>query len=170
MLRDINGGGLHAGIEKGNGMLDIYVDADGCPVKQEVCRVAARFELKVTFVANSRMRLPENASVEFVLVDDGLDAADDWIVEHAEEDDIAITSDIPLASRCLKKGARVLSPKGRVFKEESIGDALATRDAMSYLRELGTITGGPAPFEKRDRSRFLHSLDEVIHAVRRKKK
>ena len=144
-------------------MVEIYVDADGCPVKQEIYRVATRHRLKVTLVANSRMRVPDNDSVKLVLVDDQLDAADNWIVEHVKEDDIVVSGDIPLASRCLKKNALVLSPRGKVFTEDSIGAALANRDLLSHLRELGTITGGPAPFERRDRSRFLHRLDEIIH-------
>ena len=148
-------------------MLDIYVDADGCPVKQEVYRVAARYDLKVILVANVRMRVPRDDWVEFVLVDDGLDVADDWIAEHVTENDVVITGDIPLASRCLKQGARVLSPRGRAFTEDSIGSALATRDLLSHLRELGTVTGGPAPFSKRDRSQFLQRLDEIVHAVLR---
>jgi uncharacterized protein YaiI (UPF0178 family) len=148
-------------------LLDIYVDADGCPVKQEVYRVARRYGLKVILVANSRMRIPDSDSVELVLVDDHLDAADNWIVEHVAENDIVITGDIPLAHRCLKQGARVLGPRGRVFTEDSIGSALATRDLLAHLRELGTVTGGPAPFQKRDRSQFLQRLDEIIQAIRR---
>ena len=148
-------------------MLDIYVDADGCPVKQEVYRVATRYGLKVILVANSRMRVPDRDSVELVLVDDQLDAADNWIVEHAAENDIVVTGDIPLAHRCLKQGARVLGPRGRVFTEDSIGSALATRDLLAYLRELGESTGGPAPFERRDRSQFLQRLDEIVQAIRR---
>lgn len=148
-------------------MLDIYVDADGCPVKQEVYRVATRYDLKVILVANSRMRVPDRESVKLVLVDDQLDAADNWIVEHITENDIVISGDIPLAYRCLKKGARVLGPRGRVFTEESIGSALATRDLLAHLRELGTITGGPAPFKKRDRSQFLQRLDEIVQTTRR---
>ena len=151
-------------------MLDIYVDADGCPVKQEVYRVATRYGLRVILVANSRMRVPDRDSVELVRVDDQLDAADNWIVEHIAENDIVISGDIPLAYRCLKKGARVLGPRGRVFTEESIGSALATRDLLAHLRELGTITGGPAPFEKRDRSEFLQRLDETVQAIRREER
>jgi len=148
-------------------VLDIYVDADGCPVKQEVYRVATRYGLKVILVANARMRVPDSDSVELVLVGDDLDAADNWIVEHAAENDIVVTGDIPLAHRCLKQGARVLGPRGRVFTEDSIGSALATRDLLAYLRELGESTGGPAPFERRDRSQFLQRLDEIVQAIRR---
>ena len=147
-------------------MLEILVDADGCPVKQEVYRVARRYGLKVTVVANSQMFIPDEDWLKLVVVSDGLDAADDWIVEHIAKDDIVVSGDIPLASRCLKKGARVVGPKGRVFPVDSIGDALATRDLMSHLRNSGMITGGPAPFEKRDRSRFLQSLDGIIQDIR----
>ena len=150
-------------------MLNIYIDADGCPVKQEVYRVAKRFGLKVTLAANSWMQVPESKFIELVLVDDQFDAADDWIVEHVEDNDIVITADIPLAARCLKKLARVLGPKGREFTEETIGDALASREMLSHLREIGTFTGGPAPFEKKDRSRFLQRLDEIIRTVLRGK-
>lgn len=129
--------------------------------------MAMRYGLIVTLVANSWMRVPDSDSIELVLVGDDLDAADDWIVEHVAEGDIVITEDIPLASRCLEKQARVLSSRGRVFREDSIGEALATRALMAHLRELGTMTGGPAPLQKRDRSRFLQRLDETIQALRR---
>ena len=148
-------------------MLDIYIDADGCPVKQETYRVAKRYALKVYLAANAWMQVPDDPSVQLKLVDDQFDAADDWIVDHVQESDIVITADIPLASRCLEKGARVLGPKGREFTEDNIGDALATREIMSQLRESGMITGGPAPFQKKDRSRFLQRLDEAIRAVQR---
>jgi hypothetical protein len=145
----------------------IFVDADGCPVKQEVYRVAKRYGLKVTLVSNSWMRSPPEDWIALVVVNGQFDAADDWIVEHLAQNDIVISSDIPLASRCLGKGARVLHPKGREFKEDSIGEALATRALLSYVRDLGDITGGPAPFEKRDRSRFLQRLDEIVQGIRR---
>ena len=147
-------------------MLNIFVDADGCPVKQEVYRVAKRYGVKVTLVSNSRMRSPQEDWLEIVVVDGQFNAADDWIVEHVSENDIVITGDIPLASRCLEKGAQVLAPTGRVFTRDSIGEALASRELLSHLRNLGNITGGPSPFEKRDRSRFLQRLDEMIQAVR----
>lgn len=150
-------------------MTTIYVDADGCPVKNEVYRVAKRYKLNVILVANSRMWIPEDESIHFQLVDDGFDAADDWIAEHAQKHDIAITGDIPLAARCLKNGAHVIGPKGRIFTEESIGDALATREILSQLRDAGTITGGPQPFSKRDRSEFLQSLDRTIHACNKER-
>jgi uncharacterized protein YaiI (UPF0178 family) len=150
-------------------MPEVFIDADGCPVKQEVYRVAKRYGLKVTLVSNAWMRVPQEDWVKLVVVDDKFDAADDWIVGHVTENDIVISDDIPLASLCLKKGARVLTPKGRVFTEDSIAGALANRDILAHLRELGTFTGGPAPLERRDRSRFLQRLDEVIRAVRRGK-
>jgi uncharacterized protein YaiI (UPF0178 family) len=144
---------------------EIFVDADGCPVKEEVYRVAKRYGLKVTLVANSSLRIPEAEWVALAVVGDGFDAADDWIVDHASENDIVISGDIPLAARCLKKGARVLGPKGRRFTDASIGDALAIRELSSQLRDSGIITGGPAPFGPRDRSRFLQSLDALVHEV-----
>ena len=149
-------------------MLKIFIDADGCPVKEEVYRVARRYGLEVALVANSRIHAPSDATIEMIVVDVKFDAADDWIVEHAGENDVVITADIPLASRCLKNGAMVLRPTGREFTEENIGEALATRELMSHLRDLGTMTGGPPPFENRDRSRFLHRLDQVIQSIRRK--
>jgi len=136
-------------------LIKIYVDADGCPVKDEVYRVARRYGLKVYLVSNSPMRIPEEELFELVIVKGQFDAADDWIVEHVSANDIAVSSDIPLAARCLAKGARVLDPKGRVFTQESIGGVLANRDLMAHLRDLGNFTGGPGPFAKRDRSRFL---------------
>ena len=146
----------------------ILVDADACPVKDEIYRVAGRYEIPVTVVSNQRMRVPDEQGIELVVVDDGFDAADDWIVERAGPGDVVISSDIPLASRCLEKGAQVLGPKGRDYTEENIGDALASRELQSHLRDMGTLTGGPAPFQNRDRSRFLHRLDEIIQALRRK--
>lgn len=150
-------------------MLDIYIDADGCPVKEEVYRVAKRHGLQVTLVANSPMRVPRGDWVQLVVVGGRFDAADDWIVEHVGQDDIVISGDIPLASRCLKKGARVIGTTGRPFTEENIGEALATRELLSHLRDLGTVTGGPAPFDQRDRSRFLHRLDETIQILQRRR-
>ncbi len=147
-------------------MPEILVDADSCQVKQEVYRVAKRYGLKVTVVANSQMRIPGEDWLKLVVVGGQFDAADDWIVENITKNDIVISGDIPLASRCLKKGARVLEPKGRVFTDDSIGNALATRNLMSHLRDIGIMTGGPAPIEKRDRSRFLQSLDGIIQAIR----
>jgi hypothetical protein len=150
-------------------VLDIYIDADGCPVKQEVYRVAARHGLTVTIVANSWMQTPRGESIRLVLVAGQFDSVDDWIVEHVSENDIVVSGDIPLASRCMKKGAKVLDPRGRVFTDDSIVEALATRDLLAHLREIGAVTGGPAPIGKHDRSRFLQSFDEVIRAARRAK-
>ena len=146
-------------------MIQLYVDADACPVKEEVFRVAKRYGFKVFVVSNGRIRVPTDPLVEMVVVTGHFDAADDWIAERITATDIAVTSDIPLASRCLAKGARVLDPKGKVFTPESIGDALASRELMAYLRDSGSITGGPAPFEARDRSRFLQKLDDLIQAI-----
>jgi uncharacterized protein YaiI (UPF0178 family) len=150
--------------------MTIYIDADGCPVKNEVYRVAKRFGLKVYLVSNSRMVIPRGELFELVIVNEGFNAADDWIVEQVRDKDVVVSSDIPLAARCLEKGARVIDPKGRIFSKETIGDALANRELMAYLRDMGDVTGGPAPFEKRDRSRFLQRLDEVIQAILRAEK
>jgi uncharacterized protein len=139
------------------------------PVKQEVYRVARRYGLKVALVSNSRMRSPEEEWIDAVVVEGQFNAADDWIVEHVSENDIVITGDIPLAARCIEKDARVLGPAGRPFTKESISELLATRDLLSDLRNLGTVTGGPPPFQKRDRSRLLQLLDQTIQAVRRGK-
>jgi hypothetical protein len=149
-------------------LLHIYVDADACPVKQEVYRVAGRYGLHVTLVANSRMRIPDEKWIGLEIVKDGFDAADDWIVEHVRADDIVVTGDIPLAARCLKKKAHVLGPTGKPFTEDNIGETVATRDLLAELRGAGQITGGPPPLDKRDRSRFLQNMDEVIQKVRRK--
>jgi uncharacterized protein len=143
----------------------IFVDADACPVKDEVFRVAKRYGLKVFVVSNGRIRTPPDPSVEMVVVTGHFDAADDWIAERIAGSDVAVTSDIPLAARCLAAGARVLDPKGKVYTPESIGDALANRELMAYLRESGSVSGGPAPFEPRDRSRFLQKLDDLIQAI-----
>ena len=149
-------------------MLHIFVDADACPVKQEVYRVAKRYSLGVTLVSGSWMRISEAANVTLKIVDQGMDAADDWIVEHVEADDIVITTDIPLAARCVGKGAYVLGPTGKPFTDDNIGPALATRNLLFELRELGEIAGGPPPFGKRDRSRFLEALDTAVNDIRRK--
>lgn len=148
-------------------MLHIYVDADACPVKDEVYRVAGRYRLEVTLVANSRMRVPDDPRVRLELVAGGFDAADDWIVEHVGAGDIVVTADVPLAGRCLKKGARVIGPGGKPFTSANIGQAVATRDLLAGLRGAGEMTGGPAPIAARDRSRFLQRLDEAVQAIRR---
>jgi hypothetical protein len=136
-------------------------------VKQEVYRVAQRYGLGVTLVAASWMRIPDGPDITIEVVDQGFDAADDWIVAHAGPDDIVITADIPLAARCLAAGAYVLGPTGRPFTESNIGDALATRNLLSEMRSAGIESGGPLPFNPQDRSRFLQALDRAIHAQRR---
>ena len=152
---------------RGDGLLDIYVDSDACPVKLEVCKVAKRYQMNVTFVSNSRMRIPDQEGVKLVVVEGQLDAADDFIVENVTKDDIVVTADIPLAYRCIKSGAQVIGPTGRLFSIDNIGESLATRNLLSELREAGNITGGPPPFQKRDRSRFLQSLDQIVQSIKR---
>ncbi len=149
------------------GMLRIYIDADACPVKNEVFRVAGRYSLDVVLVSNSWMRIPDNPRISLEVVTDDPDAADDWIVKQVESGDIVITADILLAGRCLKKEARVLGTHGKPFTEDTIGDAIATRDLLSDLRDAGENTGGPPPLKKSDRSIFLQQLDQMIHAIRR---
>lgn len=148
-------------------MHTIFIDADGCPVKEEVYRVSKRYHLDVRVVANRHLNLPPSPLIQPMVVSDGFDAADDWIAEHAGVGDVVITADIPLAARCLERGARVLGTKGREFTEDSIGDALASRELSQQLREMGVTTGGPAPMAKKDRSRFLSKLDELINAIKR---
>ena len=145
----------------------LFIDADACPVKDEVYRVAGRYTLHVFVVSNSWINTPREKWIEQVVVDAGPDIADDWIAERAGPGDIVITADIPLAARCLAREARVLGPKGNAFTDNDIGGALATRALMDELRQGGVITGGPAPMAAKDRSRFLSKLDELIHAVRR---
>ncbi len=128
--------------------MEIYVDADACPVKDEVFRVARRYGFKVYLVSNTGIRIPKDVLVEMVVVKDHLDAADDWITENIHDNDIAVSADIPLASRCLKNGARVIDPKGRVFTKETIGDALANRELSAYLRDMGNNTARACPFWK----------------------
>lgn len=146
-------------------MIQLFVDADACPVKEEVFRVAKRHGLKVFVVANGRLGIPRDPLFELKIVSGRFDAADDWIVERVTAWDIAITSDIPLADRCLKKGARVLDPKGRVFTEDSIGDAMASREISAFLRDMGELGGGPKPYSPQDRSRFLNVLENQIQAL-----
>ena len=146
-------------------MLRILVDADAVPVKQEVFRVALRYEIKVIMVANSPINIQQEDWLETVVVSGRFDAADDWIVEQVQKNDIVVTGDIPLAARCLKKAARVLDYRGRILTENSIGNLLATRDLMAHLRDIGVNTGGPKVFEKKDRSRFLQSLDTVVQSI-----
>jgi uncharacterized protein YaiI (UPF0178 family) len=150
----------------------IYVDADACPVKQEIYRVAERHALKgtalkVLVVTNSPIAVPREEMIERVVVGAGMDEADNWIAERAGAGDIVITADVPLASRCVKSGANVIAPNGRAFTEESIGMTLATRNLMDSLRSAGEITGGPKPFSPRDRSSFLAALDQAIVRLKR---
>jgi uncharacterized protein len=144
----------------------IYIDADACPVKDEVYRVARRYDMRVLVVARTFMRTPADALIELV-EREGFGDVDDWIAEKAGHGDIVITADIPLAARCLTKEARVIDPRGNPFSESDIGSALAMRELMAELRQDGTVTGGPAPMTPKDRSRFLSKLDEAVNAVRR---
>jgi|SRR5882757_111753 len=147
--------------------MHIYIDADACPVKDEVYRVAGRHSLPVTVVAVGFIRVPQDPMIARVAAGAGPDAADDWIVEHARAGDIVITADIPLASRCVKAGAEVIAPNGRPFTEASIGMTLAVRNLMHDLRSAGEATRGPPPFSPRDRSTFLSALEEAIRRVQR---
>lgn len=149
-------------------MLRIFIDADGCPVKEETYKVAARYQLKVFVVANKPLNIPLHPSLEMITVRAGADVADNWIADNILENDICITTDIPLADRCLKKMAKVLNARGEEFTEDMIGDAIATRELMKNLREQGLVQGGPPPFNKRDSSQFLNSLDRIIQAIKRK--
>jgi uncharacterized protein YaiI (UPF0178 family) len=142
--------------------LRILVDADACPVKEEVYKVALRHQVPVSVVSNARLRVPEHALVTRIVVSDAFDAADDWIAEAAGRDAVVVTGDILLAERCLKAGAIVLEHNGKPFTAASIGGALATRAIMADLRAGGDVVGGPAPFTKADRSRFLQALDEAL--------
>lgn len=148
-------------------MLDLYIDADGCAVKDESYKVAERYRLKVFVVANKWLSVPSDPRIEMVVVQGGFDAADDWIVERGGRGDIVVTSDILLAERCVKKGMAVLGPKGIEFTEDSIGGAVATRELMQNLRHMGEMRGGPAPMEKKDRSAFLGKLDQIIQRLKR---
>ena len=147
--------------------ITIYVDADACPVKAEIYRVAERHGLKVFVVSNSFLQVPQDPLIERVVVSAGFDAADDWIAERAGRGAIVITADIPLASRCVKAGAEVIGPTGKPFTQASIGMALATRNLMEDLRAMGDVTGGPKPFSAKDRSAFLSALDVAINRLKR---
>jgi uncharacterized protein YaiI (UPF0178 family) len=150
-------------------MTDIYVDADACPVRNEVYRVAERLSLNVFVVSNGSrpIRPARDPNVTMVTVSDGADAADHWIVERIAARDICVTADIPLAARCLAKGAQALAPNGKIWTQANIGNALAGREISRHLRELGATAGGPAPFGKADRSRFLQALDQLAQAALR---
>jgi len=147
---------------------EIFVDGDACPVKDEVYAVAARIGLAVIVVANQRIHVPADLGVEMIVVEQGPDAADDWIAEEIRAGDIVITADIPLAARCLEVGAMALGTNGREFTADSIGSALATREIKASIRESGVVTGGPAPMTARDRSRFSNALDRLVHAAMRR--
>jgi len=151
-------------------MTDIHVDADACPVRDEIYRVAERLSLRVFLVSNGSRPIPapRNPKVSMIIVDGGSDKADDWIAEHIAEDDVCVTSDIPLAARCLAKGAHAVSPVGKIWTENNFGGALAGRALARHLREIGARTGGPPPLTKADRSRFLGALDAAIQKARRR--
>ena len=150
-------------------MVDIYIDADACPVKDETIRVAARHGLKTYLVSDGGIRPHQTALVELVIVAQGADAADDWIANHIQKADICVTSDIPLAARCLERGALAIKPNGQPFTENGIGMALANRELMQGLRDSGEITGGPKPFGKSDRSEFLNRLEAAVQAAKRQR-
>jgi len=147
--------------------ITLYVDADACPVKPEIYRVAERHRVKVFVVSNAFLQVPQDPLIERVVVSSGFDAADDWIAERAGRGAIVITADIPLASRCVKAGAEVIGPTGKPFSEASIGMALATRNLMEDLRAMGEVTGGPKAFSPKDRSAFLSALDVAINRLKR---
>ena len=147
----------------------IYVDADACPVKDEIYRVAIRHGLPVSVVAAQFIRVPQDPLIERIAAGAGMDAADDWIAERAGVGDIVITSDIPLASRCVKAGAEVIAPNGKPFSEQSIGMTLAVRNLMTDLRSSGEVTGGPKSFASRDRSAFRSMLDQTIRRIQRRR-
>src|SRR4051812_40947726 len=149
--------------------VSILVDADACPVKEEIYRTAYRTRVPATIVSNSHLRVPEHELVRRVVVGGGFDAADDWIAEHAGPGAIVVTADILLADRCLKAGAEVIGPNGKPFTTSSIGAAIATRAIMADLRAGGDAIGGPPPFAKADRSRFLSALDEALVRLRRRR-
>jgi uncharacterized protein YaiI (UPF0178 family) len=147
----------------------IYVDADACPVKDEIYRVALRHGVPVSVVAGNFIRVPHDPLIERIAAGSGMDAADDWIVERVKPGDVVITSDIPLASRCVKVGADVIAPNGKPFTEESIGMTLAVRNLMTDLRSAGEVTGGPRSFSPRDRSAFLSALDQTLRRIQRRR-
>tara|TARA_B110000438_G_C15777774_1_gene634867 strand:- start:238 stop:708 length:471 start_codon:yes stop_codon:yes gene_type:complete len=148
-------------------MIKIYVDADACPVKNEIERIATRHNIKTYLVCDGGIRPPLNSLIQLVVVSQGADAADDWIAEHIESSDICVTNDIPLAGRCLKKDAFAIKPNGKTYTNDNIGMALATRKIMEGIRESGEITGGPPPFSKVDRSKFLDRMEMIVHEAKK---
>lgn len=148
-------------------MIKIYIDADGCPVKEETYKVAERYKIPVVVVANKALNLPLNPLLEMMVVKGNFDAADDWIVENCLKHDIIITADILLADRCVKKEARVLGHKGEEFTEDNIGSAVASRELMQNLRHMGEVRGGPAPMDKKAKSQFLGKLDQIIQSLKK---
>lgn len=151
-------------------MTKIFIDADGCPVKDETYKVAERYRLQVIVVANKSLNVPLSPLIEMNVVSGNFDAADDWIVENCKDGDIVITADILLAERCVKKLARVLGHKGDEFTEDNIGSAVASRELMQNLRHMGEVKGGPAPMDKKARSQFLGTLDRIIQSLKKDKK
>ena len=151
-----------------SGAIRILVDADACPVKDEIYKVAWRHEVAVTIVSNSYIRIPDHPLIDRVVVSDGFDAADDWIVQACDATSIIVTADILLADRCLKSGSTVLAPTGKPFTTSSIGSAIATRAIMADLRAGGDQIGGPPPFRKTDRSNFLQALDRAVVHLRKR--
>ncbi|SCA57692.1 conserved hypothetical protein [Candidatus Terasakiella magnetica] len=148
-------------------MVEIFVDADACPVKDETLKVVGRHNIRVHFVSNQWLRLPQSSLINIVVAPEGPDEADNWIAEHIGDQDICITGDIPLADRCIKKGAHVLNHNGKEFTPDSIGMALASRDLMTHLRDLGEIEGGGGKsFNKNDRSRFLSALETYVQKLK----
>ena len=153
-----------------SGPISLFIDADACPVKDEVYRVAARYRLKTWVVANAFIMVPAHPLIERVVVEAGPDIADDWIAERVQPGDIAITNDIPLAERVLAAGAAAIAANGRAFTRDSIGSAIAQRAIMEQIRSTGAITGGPKPFDRNDRSKFLQTLDETIVREQRRRR
>ncbi len=149
--------------------ITVFVDADACPVKDEINKVAQRTQIKVILVANQFINIPLNSLFEMKVVKGSFDAADDWIVDHIDARSIVITADILLADRCLKKHARVLGHKGNEFNDDNIGSAIAQRELMENLRHMGENRGGPSPMQKKDRSQFLAKLDQIIQDLKRKR-
>lgn len=149
--------------------IQIFIDADACPVKDEIYKVAGRYGLKTWVVSNSFIQIPQSPLIARMIVDAGPDVADDWIAENIGPGDVAITNDIPLAERVLKAGGHAIAPNGKPFTENSIGSAIAQRALMEQLRSTGDILGGPKPFDRNDRSRFLQALDETVQKERRRR-